>query len=81
MQNNQTIINFLFGVLLFMLGGILWFVRYIITSNVKEHDGLGARLSAVEEATDDARELIARLGIQAQTCKRNKYILRKRNTN
>ena len=61
MQNNQTIINFLLGILLFMLGGILWFVRYIITSNVKEHDGLGARLSAVEEATDDAREHLARL--------------------
>ena len=61
MQNNQTIINFLFGVLLFMLGGLLWFIRFVISTNAKEHDGLGARLSAVEEATDDARELIARL--------------------
>ena len=51
MQNNQTIINFLLGILLFMLGGILWFIRFVISTNSKEHDGLGARLSAVEEAT------------------------------
>ena len=39
MRNNQTTINFLLGILLFMLGGILWFVRYVITTNSKEHDG------------------------------------------
>ena len=61
MQNNQTIINFLIGLLLFVVGGFFWLVRYIITSNVKEHDGLGARVAAVEKDTDEAREHLARL--------------------
>jgi len=61
MQNNQTTINFLLGILLFMLGGILWFVRYVITTNSKEHDGLGARIAAVEKADDESREHLARL--------------------
>ena len=61
MQNNQTTINFLLGILLFMLGGILWFARYVISTNSKEHDGLGARLSAVEETSKNASEHIARL--------------------
>ena len=61
MQNNQTIINFLIGVLLFVLGGILWFIRFVISTNAKEHDGLGARIAAVEKATDEAREHLARL--------------------
>ena len=61
MQNNQTIINFLFGVLLFMLGGLLWFIRFVISTNSKEHDGLGSRIASVEEATDEAREHLARL--------------------
>ena len=61
MQNNQTIINFLLAILLFMLGGILWFVRFVISTNSKEHDGLGKRISAVEEATKNASEHIARL--------------------
>ena len=61
MQNNQTIINFLIGVLLFMLGGILWFIRFVISTNAKEHDGLGARIAAVEKDTDEAREHLARL--------------------
>lgn len=61
MQNNQTIINFLIGLLLFVVGGFFWLIRYIITSNVKEHDGLGARVAAVEKATDEAREHLARL--------------------
>ena len=61
MQNNQTIINFLFGVLLFMLGGLLWFIRFVISTNAKEHDGLGARIAAVEKTSEDAREHLARL--------------------
>ena len=61
MQNNQTIINFLFGVLLFMLGGLLWFIRFVISTNAKEHDGLGARIAAVEKTFEDAREHLARL--------------------
>lgn len=61
MQNNQTIINFLFGVLLFMLGGLLWFIRFVISTNAKEHDGLGARIAAVEKAAEDAREHLTRL--------------------
>lgn len=61
MQNNQTIINFLFGVLLFMLGGLLWFIRFVISTNAKEHDGLGARIAAVEKTAEDAREHLARL--------------------
>ena len=44
-----------------MLGGILWFVRYVITTNSKEHDGLGARIAAVEKTAEDAREHLARL--------------------
>jgi len=61
MRNNQTTINFLLGILLFMLGGILWFVRYVIATNSKEHDGLGARIAAVEKTAEDAREHLARL--------------------
>ena len=73
MQNNQTIVNFLFGVLLFMLGGLLWFIRFIISTNSKEHDGLGSRVAAVEKATEDARELLARLEAEHQLlCGRRK---------
>ena len=61
MQNNQTIINFLIGLLLFVLGGLLWFIRYVISTNAKEHDGLGARIAAMEKAIDEAREHLARL--------------------
>ena len=73
MQNNQTIINFLIGLLLFVVGGFFWLVRYIITSNVKEHDGLGARVAAVEKATDEAREHLSRLEAEHQLlCGRRK---------
>ena len=61
MQNNQTIINFLLGLLLFVLGGLLWFIRFVISTNAKEHDGLGSRVAAVEKDTDEAREHLARL--------------------
>mgnify|MGYP003615955954 FL=1 len=61
MQNNQTIINFLIGLLLFVLGGLLWFIRFVISTNAKEHDGLGARIAAMEKAIDEAREHLARL--------------------
>ena len=61
MQNNQTIINFLIGLLLFVLGGLLWFIRFVISTNAKEHDGRGARIAAMEKAIDEAREHLARL--------------------
>lgn len=55
-MQDKIIINFLLGVLLFLLGGVLWFVRYVLNRNDEQHREIEKRIDSLCQSSNETSD-------------------------